>query len=247
MNDFIQTNFKKKYVINLKNRSDRYEEFKERVSHHFDPNLIERFDAINGENLDVSTISEGFLKKATNKGEIGCFLSHQQIWKIIIDDSSIEDDDLILVFEDDIFFTKENFSEKFTEAVSNFKNVNRKNKYLFLGGRFYPDFKPHLSRDIKYHWKKDLKDVIYERIPCLPIKNAIFDRTTHVNIFTKSMASFLYNITKTKTNEKIPSAFDKFLISSHSKNSNDIFFYDYFPHIFYSPIDYKSDIQFKYK
>ena len=245
MNDFIQNNFKKKYVINLKKRSDRYQEFKERVSPHFDPYLIERFDAIDGKNLDVSTISEEFLKKSTNKGEIGCFLSHQQIWKLVIDDSSIDDDDLILVFEDDIFFTKENFSGKFIEAVSNFKNVNKKNKYLFLGGRFEPDFKPHLQRDMKYHWKKDSNDIIYERIPCLPMKNPIFDRTTHVNIFTKSMASFLYNITK--TNEKMPSAFDKFLIYSHTKNSNDIFFYDYFPHIFYSPINYKSDIQFSSK
>jgi len=245
MDEFIQSNFKKKYVINLKNRTDRYDEFKDRVSHHFNPNLIERFDAIDGKNLDISTIQEEFLQKAKNKGEIGCFLSHQQIWKLVIDDSSIDDNDLIIVFEDDIFFTKENFSEKFINSVSNFKNTTKKNKYLFLGGRFNIDFKPHLQRDMKYHWKKDSSDIIYQRIPCLPMKNSIFDRTTHVNIFTKSMASFLYNITKTKSHEIIPSAVDKFLIWSHTRNSNDIFFYDYFPHIFYSPLDYKSDIQRK--
>jgi GR25 family glycosyltransferase involved in LPS biosynthesis len=244
MNDFIQTTFKKKYVINLKHRNDRYEEFKDRVSPHFDPNLIERFDAIDGKNIDISTISEDFLKTSKNKGEIGCFLSHQKIWKLIIDDSSIKNDDIILVFEDDIFLTEtENFSEKFIEAVYSFENISKENKYLFLGGRFNADFKPILNRDIKYHWKKDPKDILYERVPFLPIKNMIFDRTTHVNIFTKSMASFLYKITKSR--EKAPSAVDKFLIWSHIRNSNDIFFYDYFPHIFYSPLDYKSDIQYK--
>lgn len=246
MDDFIENNFRKKYVINLKHRTDRYEEFKDRISKHFNPELIERFDAINGKNIDESTIKDNFLKKIKNKGELGCFLSHQQIWELVINDSSIKDDDLILVFEDDIFFSdSENFSEKFIEAVSNFKNIDKKNKYLFLGGRFNPNFKPHLNRDIKYHWKKELNNVVYERIPYLPIKNIIFDRTTHVNIFTKSMALFLYNITKTKSNENIPSAVDKFLIWSHVRNSNDIFFYDYFPHIFYSPLDYKSDIQRK--
>ena len=245
MDEFIQNNLKKKFVINLKHRNDRYQEFKERVSPHFNPDLIERFDAINGQNLDISSIPDSFLKKSKRKGEIGCFLSHQTIWKQIIDDSSIDDNDLILVFEDDIFLTDktDTFSEKFIEAVSSFKNVTNANKYLFLGGRFHLNFKPHLSRDIKYHWKKDSKDVIYERIPLQPIKNMIFDRTTHINIFTKSMASFLYNITK--SHENMPTAVDKFLIWSHIRNSKDIFFYDYFPHLFYSPLDYKSDIQYK--
>jgi GR25 family glycosyltransferase involved in LPS biosynthesis len=243
MDEFIQSNFKKKFVINLKHRNDRYQEFKERVSPHFNPNLIERFDAIDGNNVDMSTISETFLKQTQNKGIVGCFLSHQNIWKLIIDDSSIDDNDLILVFEDDIFFTddNENFSEKFIEAVTSFKNINKENKYLYLGGRFRSGFQPTLHRDIKYHWKKD--SILHERIPFLPIKNMIFDRTTHVNIFTKSMASFLYKITK--SNKDAPSAFDKFLIWSHIEHSNDIFFYDYFPHIFYSPLDYKSDIQHK--
>ena len=64
MDEFIQNNLKKKFVINLKHRNDRYQEFKERVSPHFNPDLIERFDAINGQNLDISSIPDSFLKKS---------------------------------------------------------------------------------------------------------------------------------------------------------------------------------------
>ena len=246
MNEFISTNFKKKFVINLKHRNDRFNEFKQRVSKYFDPNIIDRFDAIYGKNFDSKTLSEDFLKNSKNKGEMGCFLSHQTIWKLVISDSTIKDDDLILVFEDDVFFSDtDNLQDKFIEAVNTFKNINQENKFLYLGGRFRNNFKPYCSKEIKYHWTK-LSNNIYERIPNLPIKNEIFDRTTHINIFNKSMAKFLYKLSTEKTNnELIPVPIDKFLIWSHTKNPKQIFFYDYFPHIFYSPLDYKSDIQHK--
>ena len=95
---------------------------------HFDPNLIERFDAIWGKNIKLETIPEEFLRKAKNKGVIGCFLSHQTIWKQIIEDTSIDDNDLILVFEDDVFFTKNNFSSKFIEAIESFKKRKERAK-----------------------------------------------------------------------------------------------------------------------
>ena len=243
MNDFIINTFKKRYVINLSARKDRYDEFKERTNKYFDSNLIERFDAICGKNINVTNLPN-FLKNAKNKGEVGCFLSHQTIWKQTMNDSTLKDDDIILVFEDDIFFTeKGDFEKKFIEAISTFKNINQINKYLYLGGRFTHDFKPTVVKEIKHHWNH-INNNIHERIPIIPIINKIFDRTTHVNIFTKSMAKKLYELSNDFKNTP-PVALDKFLIWSHT-NNNGLYFYDYFPHIFYSPLDYKSDIQNKF-
>jgi GR25 family glycosyltransferase involved in LPS biosynthesis len=241
MNDFLENNFKKRFVINLAHRKDRYEEFKERAMPHFDPNLIERFDAIWGKNIKLETIPEEFLRKAKNKGEVGCFLSYQTIWKLVIEDPSINDDDLILVFEDDVFFTKNNFSSKFIEAIESFKKIDHQYKFVYLGGRFRENFIPVPHKEFKYHWEKN-DDNLYKRLPNSPKKSDIFDRTTHVNVFTKNMAKFLFNFSQSG-GKNLPTPVDIFLVRCHLNNPKEVLFLDFFPHICYSPANYKTDIQ----
>ena len=238
MNDFLKNNFKKRFVINLPYRKDRYKEFQERAILHFDPNLIEKFDGICGKNVNLETLPEEFLRKSKNKGEVGCFLSHQTIWKQVIEDMSINDDDLILVFEDDVFFTK-NFSAKFIEAIESFKIIDHPYKFIYLGGRFKENFTPLRHKDFKYHWEEI--DCIYKRIAKSPKISDIFDRTTHINVFNKNMAKFFYNFSQSGKNLPVP--VDTFLVRCHLNNPTEILFFDYFPHICYSPANYKTDIQ----
>ena len=238
INEFIENNFKKRFVINLSHRKDRYNEFQDRAKIHFDPNLIERFDAIWGKNIKQETLSEDFLRKSKNPGELGCFLSHQTIWKQISEDSSIDDYDLILVFEDDVFFTN-NFSTKFIDAIESFKKIDHPYKFIYLGGRFRENFTPVIHKEFKYHWEKN--GSIYKRLANSPKISDIFDRTTHVTVFTKKMAKYLFNFSQCK--EKLPVPVDTFLVRCHLNNPEDILTFDYFPHICYSPANYKTDIQ----
>jgi glycosyl transferase family 25 len=123
LNEFIEGKIKKMYVINLKNRHDRYSEFIKKISKYFNNKLIEKFDAIDGKLLDLNLIKESYLKKGNKMGEIGCHLSHRNIWKLIADDDSINNNDLCMIFEDDIFFTTINFDIHFKNAIESFLKI----------------------------------------------------------------------------------------------------------------------------
>ena len=159
MNEFLQQHFKKMYVINLDRRPDRLNEFWGKIKEYFNPTLIEKFSAVDGNKIDFS--KHRGLFKAKSNGEIGCYLSYRELWENIINNESINDDDLVLIFEDDIFINK-NFIENFQDAINNFKTIDG-NKLLYLGGRFKPDFSP--KGDILNKWGKTT-DKLYKRSYC---------------------------------------------------------------------------------
>ena len=237
--EFIEKTFKKLYVINLQRRTDRYQEFNTKIVKYITPSLIERFDAINGKELNLNEFHESFIKTATNKGEVGCFLSHRTIWKNVSEDSTLKNDDLVLLFEDDVFFST-HFQVKFQEAIVEFQKIKKNNKFLYIGGRFKENFSPTI-KELPHHWNK-IQNSLYERFYASPTKSSIFDRTTHVNIFSKATAKKLYDLSL--LDEPKPLAVDKFLIWCQWV-SKEISFFDYFPHLCYSPINYKTDIQKK--
>lgn len=99
----------KKYTVNLNHRKDRYEKHIQNTKETQVYN-IERFEAINGRNIDLNTdkfvhkyfVLENFTKCSSYKkaqGEIGCCLSHFKIWNKVIDINKIT-----LVQEDDITY-----------------------------------------------------------------------------------------------------------------------------------------------
>jgi len=151
LSDLIEKTFKRRFVINLAHRKDRLNEFKNRSTPFFDPGLVERFDAIYGKNIDLTTFAtEPFIKNARNKAEVGCFLSHRNIWGIVSDDKTLNDDDLVLIFEDDVFFSK-NIENKLKDAMEEFQKIKHPNKFLYIGGRFTENFFPTNQREVKHH------------------------------------------------------------------------------------------------
>jgi len=214
--------FKNIYVINLDRRKDKYSEFNNRLSDFFDTSLINRFSAIDGLTLKTN------IKR---KGEVGCNMSYRQLWKNIIDDDSILDDDLIMTFEDDVFINDPaNFINDFSDSIIKFKKIEEKNKLLYIGGRFDTKYKLNHNKWIQ------VEDKIYKRN--IDIDNFLaVDRTTHVLVYTKSMIRMLYAQHLSNVN----SAIDKFIIKCHKIPG--LHFYEYHKHLFHSPINYKTDIQ----
>ena len=97
----------KKYVINLRHRTDRLLTFRKN-NPTFDGEVFQAFD---GSTLTHPTLAQaGFdtdknwrdpiLGRVMTKGEIGCFLSHWELWE-----KCAEGDEPFMIFEDDVIPT----------------------------------------------------------------------------------------------------------------------------------------------
>ena len=124
----------KKYVINLKRRSDRLDKFKINCPYN-DVEVIEAFDGQNIDNNKNKTLYDKIKNKKieydiTNQ-ELGCFISHIMVWKKIIDNNSKYN----LIFEDDAIF-----SDNFKTELDKVELDKYINNLLYVGGRNTPDF-----------------------------------------------------------------------------------------------------------
>jgi len=94
--------------------------------------------AVDGQNGELENYSfnvipdwvEPFTSKVMTKEEIGCALSHYNIWEKIVKEKL----DYTLILEDDIILC-ENFNEKLYEAFKSIKNSNIDFDLLYLGRR----------------------------------------------------------------------------------------------------------------
>jgi len=136
---FFKTNKKtesklydKIFMINLEKRKDRLKNFNNKYKNSDIRINYELFKAIDGKQIDISkfisqTTFNELLQTENNKkrkyhyqltrGAIGCYLSHINIWKTILDN----DIEKALVFEDDVIIPKNvNFLlEKYTSSIPN--------------------------------------------------------------------------------------------------------------------------------
>ena len=123
-------------VINLDNRKDRLQTF-----NTTNPNLTyERYSAVDGNKLSYKKLSEdGFdvnhdwidplLKTPLTKGEVGCFLSHWNLWN-----KCIEENESLLILEDDAILThrfdiQEISNLSYDFVYLGYKEMGKKNKH----------------------------------------------------------------------------------------------------------------------
>lgn len=245
LNEYLENNIKKIFVINLDRRPDRLETFYKNIP--FDASLVERISAIDGNSLRLN-----YPKRLFKLNELGCLLSHKIALKKIIDDETIEENDFFIIFEDDVKFS-DKFSKSFPFLFENLKNkkeikfFNKKfslNYFLvFFGGRFHKNFTPD---NILVKWIKineELRDVnLFLRRQKTFSGSHCFDRTTHFIMMNKKTASLIHNkMEEIDLNYAPP--IDVFY-QDIQKIIPEMNFIECFPHICYSPITEDSDIQY---
>jgi GR25 family glycosyltransferase involved in LPS biosynthesis len=232
----------KGYCINLERRIDRWELFKQTKPLEIN---IKRFDAVDAKNfkkyiienpLDELELKIGFNCDIINNtsGVIGCFLSHYRLWKLILNDNNIGENELTYIFEDDV-----NFVEDWFKKLSNYIiGLNFTPNVLYLGGRFFQNF--NIPKNILNENFEKITDHIFKfKVLGEPY---YFDRTNHAYCISKRGAKLLIlrfenYINRKKTQELVP-------IDTFMSNLHEIFeMLDISPHICWSEINFTTDIQ----
>ena len=214
----------KHFVINLKRRPDRLENFFKKYP--YPKESIEVVYGFDGKNQSLENKKEkkfyARFPNYRNPGEIGCFISHLRIWKKMVN----ENIPVAMIFEDDALFN-ENFKE-FMETLILPENF----KLLFPGGRFTKDFicPPQTI--------KMINDKIYSHNYDNWV-NALHERTAHCYILTIETARLFIAIldTITITNEQL----DHFTI--YALKNNGIPIHSTYPLVCWCPMVSDSDIR----
>jgi len=232
----------KTYFINLDKRVDRLEEFMERaeLTNLYNFNNIFRFSAIDAKQIGKNIyefdpfenrLINNYPKTRTGeyKGELGCFLSHYQLLKRVAYDNELLDIGIVCILEDDC-----HFNQDFYNRLYNLQKPPDMD-FMYLGGRFTPDFIPPFLLN-----KKGNGDIFLKYKNTLLLKGFNFDRTTTGYLVTKKGALKLLTLIQnyimtTKEYIAIDRLYEQFRTMIDA--------YDLFPHTLYSPADYKSDIQ----
>jgi len=118
------------YYINMKDRGDRRANMKQRLS-EMGINAV-RVDGINGGEI-IDHLDFGQVKKKLNNAEIGCFLSHHNLYKRILE----EGHETALILEDDCLFL-EGYKEVVEQAL---KDIPKDWDMLYLGQANYDSIK----------------------------------------------------------------------------------------------------------
>jgi GR25 family glycosyltransferase involved in LPS biosynthesis len=153
--------FDRVLVINSRQRGDRLKDMTERfkelglVNDHFEFMEKYRFDAIIGGHIDTSHLNISY-EKGLNNGEIGCYLSHLQIYNMIIANGWQK----TLILEDDAMFIK----EFFTSFEYQYNNLPDDFDMWFLGrGNYDPHNLKRSQRELEmYGTIKEVANGLYE-------------------------------------------------------------------------------------
>lgn len=214
----------KRFVINLKRRPDRLEEFFNRCPYPMDSfEIIRAFDAKFPEHeshKERKMLSKFFAR--IQMGARGCSISHLRIWKKMVNDNI----PVAMVFEDDAMFNKDFLNYMNTLILPEKFNV------IYFGGRFHPNF------IVPRNHMELVNDKVYRHIYKNQWENAIHERTTHGYIITSKMAKFLINVFEIKDlNEEV----DHHMI--HTMRDLDLPYHSTYPLVCWSPMNSESDIR----
>lgn len=229
-------------VINLDKRPERFESFMKSIQNtNLKNHVVERFSAINGTNLidDIKTknlfddpifVALSSLNINIPRGELGCLLSHYFILKEISQNADLNDNDLVLIFEDDVFFTDYD-DNKFFGHIEEFANTNQLD-FVFVSGRWQKHF---MARSMNFFDRKSKH--FFKRIGG---QGYDWDRCAPAYICTKKGARKMYLrvLNQFKENKQWKAIDNIYSLSTLNINT-----YDFFPHIYYSQPDYQTDIQ----
>jgi GR25 family glycosyltransferase involved in LPS biosynthesis len=236
----LSTKFKYSYLINLKRREDRYENFLKNFKYG---NEVTRFNAVDAKNFDygdpvfIDNLKSGLknVNKVVKPGVLACTLSHFKVWETIANNENINDDELCLIFEDDVMF-HENFDEIFDE---DFQGVD----LIYFGGKkavkqfiiekemLEKYWKP--SSNSKYLYERKVFDLKVIDIFCTIEAYAMNKRTAKI-------------ITERYRNELILKHTDHIIEDIKSKKSSDIAdkirMFNYFPIVCFQAEEMGTDI-----
>lgn len=254
------------YVISLKRRDDRWEELGERMNKTClkDEKFV-RFEAFDASNFNVEVerlgMQDDFIVKMcraksikVSKGVFGCYISHLKVLEEIIGNKEIEEDDYVGVYEDDFFPCDD--IQKFNAEYKYLKSLQKKLNGLdidmiYHGGRFESDFMVpinefYLTQEFtgvdRIYKRKNLE--MFYKVP--PTSSLWYiDRTTSSYIIKKGSAKKIIKLLQSTFLERINNeiSFRPIDLVYISRLHSQIKSFDYLPHLFYSPLDYQSDVQ----
>lgn len=239
--------------INLDRRPDRNANTVKKLVDilGFNSSNVKRFSAIDGSNIVEDLRNKNYmennfikilqsLKLKVKYGELGCLLSHYFVLEEIYNDDTICVNSFVFIFEDD-FFINDTYLEK-----NNLFNILSKlhcsklddeNLWdiIYFGGRFKKNFIPSNMNFFAHSF-----DNFYSRIKGW---GGDWERTTHNYLLKKkNIGKILNSIKQYYLYESSPTIQVDKMYSSLSKK---IYTFDHFPHLFYSPMNYSTDIQCK--
>jgi GR25 family glycosyltransferase involved in LPS biosynthesis len=215
-----------KFVINLKRRPERLEQFRQ-VCTLPDVQVLE---AVDGGSLDDVCVYEWMQKKplrTLSNGEMGCLLSHYTLWKRCVGGDASH----MMIFEDDALFSN-HFAERLRRCVRSVDFTSTPVDMLYIGGRFTRDYEMKRCTVVNvdglcvhdYKAKWDGLDM---------------DRTTHAYVISKAHALVMV--------EQLESGFDGTTPVDHlltrTLESSQTPIYNTRPLLCHSPMNGASDIR----
>ena len=210
------------YVINLMRRPDRLKKFQD--TSQIPATIFYGFDAKN------EFVNPYPLIQCRKLGEIGCFISHLQIYEKIMN----EGHKWTLILEDDAIFCSD-FNNKLATVMSEISTVPRP-QILYIGGRFEPNFvmKSICATKVTEH-------IVKHRVSHThPWQHVEHDRTTHAYLVSLEGAATLLNAFRATTHPiQIP--IDYWILQTLLSLYQPI--YNSLPLLCHSPLVSDSDIR----
>jgi GR25 family glycosyltransferase involved in LPS biosynthesis len=231
-------------VINLDKRPQRFKTFMSGLKNTALNNIkVERFSAIDGSNLVDDLKSKGLkgdpifktlidLNMSIPRGELGCLLSHYFVLREIEQNEYMQDNDYVLIYEDDVFFTDYDVT-KYFEHIDEFVKETEVD-LIYVSGRWRQHFLPS-SNGMSFFERKSKHFFLRKNG-----NGHDWDRCTPAFIYTKVGAKKIINrILNYFIVTKRWNAIDNIL----SLTNDNVVCYDFFPHIFYAKPDFETDVQ----
>ena len=253
------------YVINLTRRTDRWKQFlKNKDKTILKEEKFIRFAAFDGFDYENEIKRFGIknhiifrfmkeIKLSVSKGVLGCLISHLMLLQEIINNKDIDENDYVGIYEDDIFYC-DDFDKKYNQ----FKKINLSNynvDFIYLGGRFNKGFDCRYSDDFNFMFEQQHHPNLIKRKQMI-YRNFNWDRCTFSFIIRKSICKKLIEIISTsffkeETEQKEEGGIIKFkeiikfeaIDYVYTFAFNKINMFDFIPHLYYSPVNYNTDIQ----